>query len=100
MSQIKIQHPHRTSVDVIKSEVKTLADRLRQRYGARCQWVDDCHAKVSATGVEGMIQFDASSIDIQVKLGFMVSMMKSRIEADIRDYLNRHVPRDQHAHQE
>ncbi len=94
MSQITIQHPHCTSVDVIKSEVKTLSDILRQRYGARCQWVDDCHAKVSATGVEGMIQFDASSIDIQVKLGFMVSMMKNRIEADIRDYLSQHLPQE------
>lgn len=92
MSQIQIQHPHKMTVDVLKAEINSLADVLRQRYGAQCQWVDDCHAQVRATGVQGVIQFDAEKISIEVKLGFMAAMMKSKIESDIRQFLNDHLP--------
>jgi len=92
VSQIKIQHPHNKSRDELKAEIQKLGDRLQQQFGARYQWVGDSNAEVSAPGVNGKISFDDSQVSIEVKLGFVAAMMKSKIEGEIRNYLDKHLP--------
>jgi len=59
-----------------------MADTLQSRFGVACQWQGDCLA-FKRTGVDGAITLTPGQLQVTVKLGFPVSLMRAQIEAQI-----------------
>ncbi len=91
MSQLSIKQPHSLSTDEVRQQVEQLMASLKQKYGAKSQWQGDSKVTVKAPSIDGQLNFDSSSLNIEVKFGMLAGFMKPTIEAEIRNYLKKHI---------
>lgn len=86
MPSIDIKHSHSKTPaqarKAIEQVVKKLAERFEMDYG----WDDDT-LNFNRSGVDGKIKLAPKSLHITADLGFMLSMLKGPIEAEIKRVL-------------
>ena len=79
MSKIHVVRAHRLGLPAARAEIERIAARVRDEYGAQYHWnADTLHFKRS--GLSGRIAVDEASIDLTIKLGLLLTPMKSQIE--------------------
>jgi putative polyhydroxyalkanoate system protein len=88
MSQILISRPHEACMDELKIEAEELAEKLKKKFGIKSKWLDDYHLHFEGMDVTGQIFIEENNITVDVKLGLLGMLMKSKIEHELTSYLD------------
>jgi putative polyhydroxyalkanoate system protein len=96
MSKIHLAREHHLGLNAARAEVERIAARVRDEYGADYHWTDDVlHFKRS--GLSGQIAVTETTMDLTIKLGLLLSPMKSQLEArltkKVDEALSRYQPK-------
>jgi len=86
MSEIDLQHPHALSPEQARAAVQHVADALSTRFGLVCQWQEQ-RLVFTRPGVEGAITLRPGALQVNARLGWMLSAVKAQIEQEIRRVL-------------
>lgn len=87
MSQIEIEQPYTMPVTDVRVQVDALAGKLRDRFGAQTQWVDDV-LEFSGSGITGKISIEPQRVVVAADLGFLFAMMRGPVEDEIKRVLS------------
>lgn len=90
MSHICISRHHTMDREHVRSMTQELGEKLKSKFGGDYRWEGDMvHYKYS--GVDAKVSFDESHLEVNVKLGLLMSALKGMIEAEVNKYLDDHV---------
>lgn len=89
MSTIEINAHHRLKKKAAQDAADSLANDLAQKFDIEYGWDGDA-IHFERAGVSGSITVSKSEIRIEAQLGFLLMMLKGRIEDEIRQYLQEH----------
>ena len=92
MSDIKFQHAHELGLERARTLAAKWAQDAQAKLGLTCRTESgDDHDTVhfERSGVKGQMRVSATQLDLNVKLGLMMSAMKPMIEAEIRKNLDK-----------
>jgi putative polyhydroxyalkanoate system protein len=84
---MRIRRSHQLGVDRAKDRVNHLAGELEKKFSLTSEWRGD-DLRFRGTGVHGRILVADSSIEIIVRLGLGLMMMKHPIRAEIEQILD------------
>lgn len=88
MSEIRIRRSHHFTHAEARKGADRVADNLKERFGLTGSWKgDELHFR--GAGIEGVLKVEPKAVEIDAKLGFMLSLMKPAIEASIHENLDR-----------
>jgi len=87
---MRIQREHGLGKDEAHKRVAGIADELCKKYGLNATWSGD-ELTIDGSGIKGRIAVDEQSVDVEVNLGFALSMMSSTIRTSIEDALDKHL---------
>ncbi len=82
MSEIKFKRTHHLSLKDAKKVAQKAADELAEEYDLESRWEGDT-IHFSRMGVDGHMHVNATHIDLNVKLGFLLRPFKSAFEQHI-----------------
>lgn len=91
MSLIHIRRTHDLTRAAAREKTDHVADVLVKRFGARCEWKGDMLA-VSHPQVNGSITLGERDVVVEAKLGFLLAMMRERIDEELIRALDREFP--------
>ncbi len=87
---MRIHKEHDLGKDEARKRVADVADELCSQYGLSSSWAGD-DLKFTGPGVHGCIAVTEQRVDVEVKLGFALSMMSSTIRNSIDGALTSHL---------
>jgi len=82
LSTISIRRRHSLSHDEARAAGEHVAQRLRREHGLHYEWRDDT-IHFSAPGVDGTLHITPKTVRLDAELGFLMSLVRSRIEHEI-----------------
>lgn len=86
MPSIDITHPHGKTPAQARKAIEQVAKKLAERFEMAYGWDADT-LNFNRAGVDGRIELLPKALRVTADLGFMLSMMKGPIEAEIRRVL-------------
>jgi len=89
MSIIDVRAFHKMSLDDAQQAADDLAGELATKFDVDYGWEGDV-IHFERSGVAGTITVGKSEIHVVARLGLLLMMLKERIEAEIRQYLQTH----------
>jgi putative polyhydroxyalkanoate system protein len=87
---MRIQREHSLGKDEARRRVGEIAEELCSKYGLNSYWAGD-EMQIKGSGINGCIAVAEQSVDVEVKLGFALSMMSSTIRTSIESALDEHL---------
>jgi putative polyhydroxyalkanoate system protein len=87
MATIHIRREHQLDHDTVKKEVQRIADKLSKDLSAKYNWEGD-RLVFKRSGANGHIDLNQGEVDIEIKLGMVLTPMKGAIEKKLTDYLD------------
>lgn len=91
MASIQIKQPFTMPYDDLKAGLDELADRLGRQYQLDCGWESDDCLCFRRSGADGQVNIGDREIELNVKLGLMMSAFKSTIEKEIQGFIDEHI---------
>ena len=89
MSSIDISAFHEMTLEDAQQAADDLAQDLADKFDIDYGWDEDS-IHFERPGVHGSIDVKKDAIRVTAELGFLLAMLKSRIEIEIREYLQSH----------
>ena len=89
MNNIDISHSHSLNLKDARAVAENLADELAHEHSLEHTWEDDT-LYFNRSGVSGHIDVTTDSIDIHVKLGWLLTALRGAIENEIHTMLGKH----------
>lgn len=89
MNTIDISHSHSLPLKKARQVAEELADELAHQHDLDHEWEGNT-IHFNRRGVDGHIHVTGDSIDIHVKLGWLLTAMRGVIESEIHRVLGRH----------
>ena len=86
MSKIHIKKKHNLPRDEARARVEEIARDLKKKLDADYSWKGDS-LQFHRTGASGSIDVGDGFIDLNIKLGMLLSPMKGKIEQSIKDQI-------------
>lgn len=87
MPSIDILHPNTKSPEQTRVALEEVAAKLASRFGVSHHWEGD-ELAFNGGGVDGRIAMLPDALHVTAELGFLLSAMKTPIEAEIRRVLD------------
>lgn len=87
MSHIKFKRSHHLSLKDAKKVAQQAADKLGEEYDLQSEWEGDT-LHFHRSGVDGHMHVTGGHIDLNVKLGFLLSAFRSSFEHHIENNLD------------
>ena len=87
MSDIKIRRSHTMSHDKARVAAEKMAKRLQKEFHLDYEWDGDTLV-FERSGVNGELTLTPKHVEMEVKLGFLLRMMKPTIEKHINENLD------------
>jgi putative polyhydroxyalkanoate system protein len=88
MSEIHIRHAHAKSLAEAKQAAEKVARQLKKDFQLDYAW-DSNVLRFKRSGVDGELHVTAKEIRLNARLGFLLSFLAPRIEAEARASLDR-----------
>ena len=88
MASVHIKRSHQLERDRVRHEVEQLADKLATELSASYSWKGD-RLEFKRSGANGFIDIGKHELEIEIKLGMLLTPLKSTIETRINDYLDK-----------
>ena len=85
MSEIRVVRPHHTTLKKALKGAEHIAEELGEEFSLTHEW-DGHTLNFHRLGVEGHIEVGKKEIEVYVKLGFLLSALKPRIEHEINRF--------------
>ena len=82
MSHIVIHRDHALTLDQARAAAEALAGQLAERYDISYHWQENS-LHFERSGVSGQIDLEPGVIRVNVRLGFLLVSLKSRLEQEI-----------------
>lgn len=87
MSDIFVRRPHAMSPKRARAAAERVAAELGEEFSLQHRW-DDAVLKFWRSGVNGELTLDGHEVEIRIRLGFLLAIMRPRIEEEIHRYLD------------
>jgi putative polyhydroxyalkanoate system protein len=87
MSEINIRRSHTLNLDDARRLAEEIAARLNQRFDLAYRWDGDA-LRFERDGVHGALTVEHGEIQIQARLGFLLSLVQPHIEQEIHSSLD------------
>jgi putative polyhydroxyalkanoate system protein len=87
MSDIKIRRAHTMPHDKARQSAEKMAKRLKKEFDLDYEWYGEVLV-FERSGVNGELTVAAKHVEMEVKLGFLLKMMKPTIEKHINKNLD------------
>jgi putative polyhydroxyalkanoate system protein len=87
MSHIDIRRHHTLSLSKAREAAELVAAQLDNKFSLKYHWNGNT-LYFERPGVSGRMEVDEQAIGLHVRLGFLLSPLKSRFEKEIHRYLN------------
>lgn len=87
MSDISISRKHSKSIKDARSAVNKVAAAIAKRFSVHHEWDADV-LNFSRSGVDGHIALTKGLVQVNVKLGFLLGMLRKPIEQEIERVLD------------
>lgn len=88
MATIRITKKHEMAPETVRSEVERLAESLASEFSTDYSWQGD-RMQFRRSGASGYIDIHEHKVEIEIKLGVLLTPLKATIESKITDYLDR-----------
>lgn len=88
MSEISIRRTHALNAAQARRAAEAMARDLNQAFELEYEWRGNA-LHFHRSGVEGHLKLEPKAVHIEVRLGFMLAMVKHSIEQHIHDNLDR-----------
>lgn len=85
MADIHIKRSHALTHRKAREAAEAIAGRLYEDYGLAYEWQGDSIA-FTTNGVQGTLHVMPKTVELRARLGFMLSLLRSQIEAEIDNY--------------
>ena len=82
MSEIHLHRAHRIGLRKAKASVQKIAEEMADVFDMQSEWEGNV-LHFSRSGVSGSMSVTKDSVTLDAKLGFLLSALKPRIEAQI-----------------
>ena len=86
MATIRIHRKHDLDHDRVRDEVQKLADELARKLSAQYRWQGD-KLTFERSGASGHIQIGEGEVDVEIRLGMLLTPMQGTIRSTIEEYL-------------
>jgi len=90
MSKFSISRKHTMDHEQLLSEVEQLAVKLVQKYGGGYSWEGDVLTYNYSGGVNACVHCAPEKVDVDVKFGMLMSMLKGPVSREIEQNLDKH----------
>jgi len=90
MAEIHVKRTHQLAHEQAKQSVQSVADKLKGDLGASYSWEGDS-LRFECPGANGTIDVHPQEVDVSVKLSWMLSAAKGKIERSIESYLDQYL---------
>ncbi|MFM1892288.1 MAG: hypothetical protein RLZ44_1365 [Pseudomonadota bacterium] len=90
MAVIKVKRRHKLGAEQARSTVEDLAKKLQKELDAKCHWEGDT-LRFSRAGASGHIDVKERELEVEIKLGMLLSPLKGKIEQTIREEIDKHL---------
>jgi putative polyhydroxyalkanoate system protein len=87
--KLHVTRPHDHNIDEVRRRLVETQDRLRQKYRAKTDWVDDSTLSIGAPGVRGQIEVAQREVRVDLDLSAVLSPLRGRIEKELGRELDR-----------
>lgn len=87
MSRINIQRPHSLGRETARARAEQLAERLASEYHLSYRWAGDS-LEFKRSGASGRIEVGDDCVEIELKLGLLLSAMGGSIKREIERTLD------------
>ncbi len=87
MSHIKIRRAHAMPHDAARRSAEKMAKRLKKEFDLDYEWDGDVLV-FERSGLNGELTVAPGHVEMEVKLGFLLALMKPTIERHIHDNLD------------
>ena len=83
MSTIALSQRHSKDPEQVREMLRQLAEKLDQRYDLKSRWVNDSQLELKRSGVSGQLTLTDSEVQVNIKLGMLMSPFKGKIRDEI-----------------
>ena len=90
MAKVSINYPHSKSIEEAREAANTFAGKLQSKLGVNYEWQGDS-MQLDRQGVSGSLTLTEGAVDIELKLGMMLTPMKGQIESEIARQLEKYL---------
>ena len=87
MATIHIRRSHQLDQETVRDRVQELANTLTEKLTVEYQWEKD-RLVFKRSGANGFVRIGNQELEVEVKLGMMLTPLKGAIEKTITDYLD------------
>ncbi len=87
MAQIDIRRRHSLTLPRARKEANLLAEHLKQEFELESSWSGN-QLSFKRSGVNGVMTVGSEDVHVMAELGFLVSFLKSRIEARLNAHFD------------
>ena len=91
MATIKISHAHKLSERTVRAAIDELIETLKDEYQIVSTW-HGYRVEFHRSGASGTLTLQPHQVDIEIKLGMMLSMFVKKIRAAITDFCEEKLP--------
>ncbi|GAB3250749.1 polyhydroxyalkanoic acid system family protein [Chitinimonas naiadis] len=86
---IHIQYPHNKPHDEARQLAQQVAEEMKKEFSMDYRWDGDV-LHFQRSGVAGQLTVAPAEVVVVAKLGFLLSALQPRIEAEVRKFLGQH----------
>ncbi len=87
MATIRIKRKHHLDNETVRKEIQDLAEKLSKDLSARYSWEGD-RLVFKRSGANGHIDIGEGEVDIEIKLGMVLTPLKGTVEKTVTSYLD------------
>ncbi|WP_028865994.1 polyhydroxyalkanoic acid system family protein [Psychromonas aquimarina] len=92
MAVINITREHKLTLTELKQKINAIAIELEQQYQLQSEWEENC-LFFRRKGASGSIEIDEQQLELNLTLGSLFKIAKSKIEEEIKTMLDKQLPR-------
>ncbi|BCD85187.1 hypothetical protein PSm6_15940 [Pseudomonas solani] len=90
MARINVERSHNLGRSAVRAKAEQLAERLAREYDVRYQWRGDT-LEFKRSGADGQIEVSDDKVNVEVKLGLLLSAMSGSIKREIEKALDEYL---------
>jgi putative polyhydroxyalkanoate system protein len=91
MSKIHLRREHDLTPHAARKKVERIAEVLAKKFDAACAWKGDV-LSVDHPSVNGKVTVGKNDVVVEARLGFLVSMFRDSIDAELVRILDKEFP--------
>lgn len=88
MADISIVQEHKLTPNKAREAAQKVADKIAGEYDLACQWQGDV-LHFERSGVQGSLTLETQQVQMEIKLGFLMSAFAPAIESKVADSLKK-----------